>query len=229
MNPEFSFPVMLSLEGKKCLIVGAGKVGQRKLGKILLSRPKKILVLDIRPCPEIEKIMENNLDNGIVKYENRACTEQDVRESFLVCVATDNMQINIKIATWCKNLNVLCNCASAPSMGSFILPAHKRWGNLSLMISTNASSPALAKKWLDEHNSWMNEKEFYLAFMKKIRKLVLSEELLTNNSSLFYKIIQSPFEEWLLMGEWEKCSNFLKCEMPEYLHHKIDKLFHDLP
>lgn len=229
MNNEFSFPVMLSLHEKKCLIVGAGKVGQRKLGKILLSRPKKILVLDIRPCPEIEKMVDNNFEGLVVEYENRSCTEQDIRDCFLVCVATNNVQINKKIANWCKNLNVLCNCASEPALGSFIFPAHASSGNLSLMISTNASSPALARKWLEEHNSWMREKELYLDFMKKIRKWVKSEKILTDNYPLFYKIIESPFEEWLLKGDMEKCSHFLKREIPESLHYKIDKLFHDLP
>ena len=228
MNPEFTFPLMLSLQEKNCLIVGAGKVGQRKLGKILLSHPKQILVLDIRPFSEIEKIVENNCDNTIVKYENRACTEQDIRESFLVCVATNDKKLNVKIANWCKNFNVLCNCASDPSLGSCIMPACAKSANLSLIISTNAGSPALAKKWLEEHNAWMQEKEVFLDIMKKIRKLVLSEKILPNNTSFFYKIIQSPFEEWLLNGDIEKCSHYLKREMPEILHPKIDKLFNDL-
>jgi len=41
-----TYPVFLNLRGKTCLVVGAGQVGQRKILRLLESRPDRLFIVD---------------------------------------------------------------------------------------------------------------------------------------------------------------------------------------
>lgn len=227
MKKKFLFPAMLSLEGKRCLIIGAGKVGERKLGKILQCCPGEILILDIVQSSQLQNSLKIYLANNTVTFENRSYTQNDLLKSYLVCAATNNARINMEIAIQCKKFDILCNCASNPSFGSFIMPAQVTVNNLSLMISTDGCSPALAKKWVNDHKAWLENKETFLNFIKNIRNFVLADNNDKQHEAFFNKIIYSSFEDWFMDGDHEKCLSWLKRELPCSLHKSLEKIFND--
>ena len=93
------YPLLLDLHGKHCLIVGLGKVGQRKLATLLKAQPEKVTVLDTFAPSEItDAEITTLLNSPTVDYVQRNFTEDDLCMVTLVFAATGNRAINEQIA-----------------------------------------------------------------------------------------------------------------------------------
>lgn len=130
------FPFFIDLKYKKCLIVGGGKVAERKIEKIKnFGADITVIAPAVTPC------IENNKELKIIK---RKYKEGDETDFFFVIAATDNRDINKIISKRCKEKNILVNVADDPEFCSFLFPAIVKEGKLSVGISTSGSSPTAA-------------------------------------------------------------------------------------
>lgn len=137
----YSFPVNLIVEGRKCLIVGGGRVAERKLNDLLKCKAEVIII-----SPDITDKMREMLDRNLFVWKKRSFREDDVSKDLtLVISATDDKQQNEKIASICRRRKTLVNTVDAPSLCDFYVPSVVRNGNLSFSISTDGISPALSK------------------------------------------------------------------------------------
>ncbi len=91
---------------------------------------------------------------------------RDLSRAFLVISATDDRKINTLISAYCRKKGILVNVVDAPEECNFILPSIVRRGDLSITISTNGVSPALAKKIRQEL-----EQKFGVEYIKLLRVL----------------------------------------------------------
>jgi precorrin-2 dehydrogenase/sirohydrochlorin ferrochelatase len=64
----------------------------------------------------------------------------------LVIAATDDLELNSRIAKDAEKRGLLCNVVDYPQEGNFILPALIQRGALIVAISTSGKSPALARQ-----------------------------------------------------------------------------------
>lgn len=230
MQNQFLFPAFLSLQNKTCLIVGFGKVGMRKLQGLISANPYSVLVLDLEPLSSLSKKQKDLLADRRVRYESRSCAKEDISNCFLAFATTNNKEENARIAGLCANYGVLCNSASCPEDGSFIIPAHSTKNNLCMAISTGGASPALAKKWLEEQSPWLENKEPFALFMRKLRCIILETGKNSDlNANFFRKIVNSSFEEWFLSRNIDKCSAWLQQELSSDLYNKVKEILYDLP
>lgn len=230
MQNQFSFPIFLSLQNKICLVIGFGRVGARKLNGLLSSNPRSILVLDLAPREALPQNKQVLLEDGRVRYECRPWTMTDISSSFLVFATTGSKEENGKIARLCTEAGILCNSASNPDEGSFIIPAHATKNNACMAICTGGASPALAKKWLEEQNIWLESKASFASFMGKLRKIILKTgEKSDLNAVFFHKIVNSPFEEWFISGKLDRCLAWLQQELPSDIYYEAKEILYDLP
>lgn len=95
------FPVMIDIEGMECLVVGGGKIAQRKI-ETLKEHGAKVTVIAIEITPKIKSIE----DIVIIK---RAFSEKDIEGKFLVVASTDNPELNSYIVKLCKERKILVN------------------------------------------------------------------------------------------------------------------------
>lgn len=216
----FSYPLFLSLEGEHCLVAGLGEVGRRKLGGLLAAGVGSVLALESpgpgESAPDAE--LAALLAPGRVRLERRACTAEDVRASRLVFAATSDARENARIAALCREAGVLCNCASAPALGQFAVPAAARQGGLCAALSTGGASPALARVLRRELEAWLTPRAALARFLGGLRPLVLAMKQDTrHNSELFRKVASSPLGEWLSRGELGSCRSWLAAEVPPEL------------
>ncbi len=229
MQNQFLFPAFFSLQNKTCLIVGFGRVGMRKLHGLLSANPYSVLVLDLKPLSSLSKRQIDLLADRRVRYEVRSCTREDISGCFLVFAATNNKEENARIAKLCANDGVLCNSASCPQDGSFIIPANITKNNVCLAISTGGASPALAKKWLEEQKLWLDNKASFALFMGKLRCIILTTEKNSDlNANFFRKIVNSSFEEWFISRNTDKCAAWLQQELSSDLYNKVKEILYDL-
>lgn len=167
------FPMFMKLEGRQCLVVGAGKVGEPKIGG-LLETGARIRVVALDASPGVREWARA----GKIELELRAFTNDDLHRAFLAVVATSSRTLNERIYHETQRLGVLCNVVDVPNLCDFYYPSIVRRGDLQIAVSTAGQSPSLAQKIRQQL-----EKQFgpgyaaWVAELGETRKLILASEL----------------------------------------------------
>ncbi len=139
-QPAF-FPMMLNLGGKKCVVVGGGRIAAEKIGG-LLRCGARILVIS----PRAERQIQRQARAGTLGWRRRAFLSRDVEGAFLVIAATNSSTVNEAVFRACRARGVLCNAVDDPEHCDFLYPAVVRRGPLQIAVSTSGRSPGLASR-----------------------------------------------------------------------------------
>ena len=165
-------PITIKLKGRKCVVVGGGKIAWRR-AKLLLVEEADVLIVSPEVLPELQELIEAE---G-VEWLPRTFKEQDVLNAFLVVAATDRREVNGAVAKSCST-NQLVNIADDPENSSFHFPAVGRRGLLTVAVGTEGASPILAKNIRDDIMAQFDESyEAYFEFVKISREKILSLSL----------------------------------------------------
>lgn len=136
------FPIFLNVEGRRCVVVGAGKIAAGKIKGLLRYGAKVVVVAP----PGAERTVKRLARSGKVKWHPRVFSPQDVKGAFLVIAATNSSEVNGDVFDACRARRILCNSVDDPEHCDFFYPAVVRRGPLQIAISTNGYSPALASR-----------------------------------------------------------------------------------
>ncbi len=135
------FPMFMKLEGRSCLVVGAGTIGEPKIGSLLASGAS-VRVVAFTATAAVAEWAKTKA----ITWEARAFNSSDLDGVFLVIAATNSPDVNAAIFREAGQRNILCNVVDDPEYCDFYYPAVVRRGDLQLAISTNGHSPALAQR-----------------------------------------------------------------------------------
>ncbi len=208
------YPIFLKVENRACLVVGGGEVGVRKV-KTLLRCGALVGVVSPKVVPWLaEKIQEGVLERVGTHYE-----EQQLRDRFLVIAATDDVELNCRIAQDAEKRGLLCNVVDYPSEGNFILPALVERGALTLAISTSGKSPALARLLRQElEQRFGMEYADFLELMGAVRSRLLEVSHDSSaNKEKFDQLVQSALLELVRRRDQEGVDRILRSVLgPEY-------------
>jgi precorrin-2 dehydrogenase/sirohydrochlorin ferrochelatase len=133
--------MFLKLAGRQCLVVGAGKVGEPKIGS-LIETGARIHVVALLASDTVREWAAA----GKIQLELRAFSEKDLDGKFLAVVATASNTLNELIYREAERRGVLCNVVDVPDYCDFFYPAVVRRGDLQIAISTAGKSPSLAQR-----------------------------------------------------------------------------------
>jgi precorrin-2 dehydrogenase len=139
------FPIFLKLEGRRCLVVGAGTVAEGKIRGLLDAGA---LVQVVAP-KAIFQIRRWDWED-VLSWKPRDFDPRDLNEVFMVIAATNSHEVNSLIFQEARRRNVLCNAVDDPENCDFYYPAVVKRGDLQIAISTNGRSPALAQRLRQE-------------------------------------------------------------------------------
>ncbi|MEA3428597.1 MAG: bifunctional precorrin-2 dehydrogenase/sirohydrochlorin ferrochelatase [Thermodesulfobacteriota bacterium] len=200
------YPVNLDVLNRKCLVVGGGYVGTRKVLTLLDCGAIMTVV-----SPDVTEKLLELAGNGSITWKKRSYLTSDLDKIFLVIGATNNEELNRQISADAEKLNMLCNIADRPEVCNFILPSIVNRGDLVISISTSGKSPAFAKKLRKEL-----EKQFgveyaeFLRLMGAIRKKLLSEKHEPEaHKHLFEQIIKSDLVGMIKNNKKEDINSLL--------------------
>ncbi len=134
---SFRYPVFLDVNGIEVLVVGGGPVG---LGKAvgLAAAGARVTVVS----PDVV----DGFDAVADRIELRRYRDGEAANYRLVMTATDDPAVNAQVAADAKDARVWANSADDPDNCSFILPAIARRGLVTVAVSTDGASPALASR-----------------------------------------------------------------------------------
>ncbi|MGB8581281.1 MAG: bifunctional precorrin-2 dehydrogenase/sirohydrochlorin ferrochelatase [Candidatus Sulfotelmatobacter sp.] len=167
------FPMFLKLEDKRCLVVGAGKVGEPKIGG-LIDTGASIHVIALEASDAVHRWARESK----ITLELRAFVPEDLDGMALAVVATSSRSVNEAIYREAQRRGALCNVVDVPEYCDFYYPAVVRRGDLQIAVSTSGQSPSLAQKIRQQL-----ERQFgpgyarWVAELGATRKLVLASDL----------------------------------------------------
>ena len=159
------YPMMVNLAGRHCLVVGGGRVAERKI-TLLLECDASVEVVS----PEATRKIAELAAKKAIRLTRRAVRSTDVERAFLVFAATDDAYVNRSVADTVRKAGGLVNVADAPDSCDFLVPSVVRRGDLTIAISTAGGSPALAKRLRQRLESTIGpEYEAFLAALRELR------------------------------------------------------------
>ncbi len=162
------FPMFVKLEGRSCLVVGAGAVGEGKI-RSLLEAGANVCVVSPRATPRVREWSAT----GAIKWLRRNFEQEDLDAKFLVIAATPLAKVNARVFKEAQRRKVLCNSVDDPPHCDFFYAAVVRRGDLQIAISTNGKSPALAQRMRKRF-----ERQFGPEYADKINELGAARERL---------------------------------------------------
>jgi siroheme synthase-like protein len=135
------FPLFLKLEGKKCLVAGAGTVGLEKVESLLRCGASIRVV-----APHaVERVQQLNA-RGEIEWLARCYQPADEDGCDLVIAATGDREVNRAVFEEASRRSILCNTADDPPLCDFFFASIVQRGQLQIAISTAGESPALAQR-----------------------------------------------------------------------------------
>jgi len=154
------FPLFLKLEGRRCLVVGAGAIGEGKIDGLLESGAEIRVV-----APKATERVQRWASTGRIRWSRREFRGSDLAGCFCVVAATTSSHLHKKIFRLARLRGVLCNVVDVPELCDFYYPAVVRRGALQIAISTAGESPALAqrlrkkleKQFAPEYSEWVKQ------------------------------------------------------------------------
>ncbi|MCT4617792.1 MAG: bifunctional precorrin-2 dehydrogenase/sirohydrochlorin ferrochelatase [Marinisporobacter sp.] len=165
------YPIMLDLCGKKCVVIGGGKVAQRKVLSLLKCGAKVKVI-----SPKCTNKLKELQIEGKIELIKRPYIFGDIKGSFLAFIATDQEKVNKASLEEAKVQGVLVNVIDNPYECDFVVPSVIRRGDLQITISTNGKSPMLSKKIRQElEETFGEEYREYISILGDLRELVLRE------------------------------------------------------
>ena len=167
------FPIFLNVEGRPCLVVGAGPIGESKIAS-LLSAGAAVRVI----APQATATIAEWAAQGRVVWEARGFAPADLDGVLLLVAVVPSADLAGEIFREARRRGVLCNSVDDPSHCDFYYPAVVTRGDLQVAISTAGHRPALAQRLRQELEVQFGpEYEAWVADLGARRRELLEAEM----------------------------------------------------
>jgi precorrin-2 dehydrogenase/sirohydrochlorin ferrochelatase len=195
------FPALLDLQGRLCVVVGGGRVAERKV-RSLLKAGALVKVIS----PKITQSLFRLELKGKIVHHPRSFRPGDLRGVFLCIAATDDRAINGRVSRQALRLKTPVNIVDDPAHSSFIVPSLVEQGDLLVAISTSGQSPALAKLLRQKFQKEIGpEYSSFLKLLGAVRKKVMSLGFgPKRNQTIFRKLVRDDLFSLIRKKDWRR-------------------------
>jgi siroheme synthase-like protein len=136
------YPVNLVVQGRRCVVVGAGRIAARKIAALLEAGADVHVV-----APDASPEVRGWADTGRLELAERTFEPADLDGAWLATTATGDPGVDHAVFTAAEDRKVWVNSADDPENCSFTLMSVVRSGDLVVTIGTGGRSPAMAS-WI---------------------------------------------------------------------------------
>lgn len=202
-HPVF-YPISLQIRGKRIIIVGGGKVAERKLKGLLEGGADNVTLVSPHAVSDIEAWAAE----GKVSRVCREFADSDLEGAFLAFAAAGDESVNEAVAAAAERLGILCNRADAGDQSDFMTSAVVRRGELAISITAGGASPALAGIMARRLAAQCGEEA--VPALRRLKELRLHAKLAIESRKLRHDVLRlaaeeaaddwsnaKPAEEWL--------------------------------
>ncbi|MFP4142705.1 MAG: bifunctional precorrin-2 dehydrogenase/sirohydrochlorin ferrochelatase [Thermoplasmata archaeon] len=212
---DISLNINLDIKEKPCLLVGGGKVAERKAKMLIVSGADLEIV-----SPQVTDGLGDLIDEEDIFYREKDFERSDVDGKYLVIAATSDRKLNKKVSEAAKSRDIPVNVVDDKDLSDFTFTATLLSGNLKIAVSTSGKSPALSasvKERLKGHFGPAYEK--YLDVLAELRPKIIDRysperrrEILLN---LGDRTVERALYDGDLKGALEKASGSLPKDLQE--------------
>lgn len=196
----------IDLRGKAVLIIGGGKVGERKAVKFLAAGAK--VVVASKDFTEAIKQLSTDGRVQLIHVDlevNPLSIGSWISDADFVIAATNKQELNEQIAEETKKKRAHVNVVDNPHLGDFTLPVISRVGEFHIAISTGGKSPAMAGLLRRRVEGIIREEDILLVRLQSYARELAKAHVPNQQSRkrALYAIIEDRKIRGLL-----KCGNF---------------------
>ncbi|MGW8265646.1 MAG: precorrin-2 dehydrogenase/sirohydrochlorin ferrochelatase family protein [Longimicrobiales bacterium] len=137
-------PLGLNVQGKKCVVVGGGKIGTRKVENLLRAGAAVHLV-----APEASERARELAERGRITWIREAAGARHFDGALLAVAATDDVEENARLTKTAKGLGVLICDASSAERSEIIFGALHVAEGLTIAVFTDGEDPTRARATRD--------------------------------------------------------------------------------
>jgi siroheme synthase-like protein len=198
------YPVFLHLAGRRCVVIGGGTVGQRKVEGLLESGANVAVI-----SPRLTEGLERLVREGVVQHIAREYQTGDLVDIDLAFATTDDGALNARIYGDARDNGVWINAADDPSHCDFILPAVIRRGDLIVGVSTGGASPALARAIREDLEEYLTDDfERIVRVAAEVRR-ELRQRSVQVSASRWNRALKGHFRQLMKQGSAEETKTLL--------------------
>lgn len=167
------YPINIDLRDRLVVVVGGGAVAARKARRVLSAGARLTLV-----APRLDPSLAQLAAAGSLTHLAREYQNGDLAGALLAFAATDNPELNLKVAAEAAERGVLIDVVDAPKRSDFTTPACLERGDLLVTVSTGGASPALSRRIVEElENRFGAEYAEAVALLGAVREKILTEKV----------------------------------------------------
>ncbi len=133
------YPVMLRLQGRAVLVVGAGAIAASKVASLLEAGARVTVV-----APEVEATLKERARRGEIELLREEVVAHHLDGMWLVIGASGVDTVDRWLAEECDRRRIFLNAVDRPPACTFYVPSVVREDPILVAISTDGTSPALA-------------------------------------------------------------------------------------
>lgn len=189
------FPIFLTADRIKALVIGGGDVAARKI-ELLLKANCNITVMS-----EVCNITVTRLINtASLTHLKHEYIEGSLEQFNLVIAATDNETVNQQIAESAHQLDILVNVVDQPSLCSWITPSIIDRDPMLIALSSSGSAPILLRMLREQIEKTLPDGYGKLAnFSYKFRDQVKARiKGIRNRRAFWEEILRGPIGQLVL-------------------------------
>lgn len=128
------FPMFLDISSKKVVVVGGGKIAQRRIETLLKYGAKIELV-----APEQTEVLQKLSAEKRITLHAREYAEGDLKGAFIAVAATDSKEVNLAVYEEATELEIHISVADDRDKCSFYFPAVIQHENISMGLVSDGS------------------------------------------------------------------------------------------
>ncbi|CAM3318082.1 bifunctional precorrin-2 dehydrogenase/sirohydrochlorin ferrochelatase [Paenibacillus lupini] len=163
------YPIMLQLRGERVVMIGGGRIAERKVKGLLEAGADGVVLISSQLTPGLQDLAAC----GSIEWQGRPYQSSDVEGARLLFAATDDLELNRRIAEDSRRAGVLVNTVDEAEGRGFVNPAVVRRGDLLIAVSASGASPSLSIRLKRElEQQYGSEYTDSLVQLRKLRDYV---------------------------------------------------------
>ena len=136
------FPLFINITGKKIYVVGGGNIATRRVNTCIKFGANITVI-----APQVSQQLMTLYEEGKIHILQKEYEETDINDAYMILAATNNQNVNEKVVSLAKQLNIHINSADNKDHSEFYFPAIFADENIiGGMISNNGNNHKIVKE-----------------------------------------------------------------------------------
>jgi len=135
-----ALPVFLKLRDTPCLVVGGGRVAERKIDLLLRAGARVTVV-----APQLETTLQTYFAAGTLTWIPTCFDPAQLENARIVIAATDDRAVNQAVSQTAQAKQIPVNVVDQPDLCTFTVPSIVDRSPVIIAIGTSGASPVLAR------------------------------------------------------------------------------------